>query len=420
MPGPDAAVALHFLDGFAERFAEAVAASERLLAALALHRRVTIERGAAATNVTMLRVGGAGAASCPRRCSPAASRSARRGASGTTAPNSRCTRTKRSCAGRWPKSSTLSPPRSTRPGDRAGSRFRATRLPFSPSWPRACPACVGCPARRVIARSNATKQSRACSPDPLQKGPAMPQGKIRHFGVLIPSTNTTVETEFTRLLPPEWQPHYARVKSASIDGSPFSPPLDADVEYQSKMLGTAKVEIVMLIQTSASLFSEDYDDKAMRLMQGAGAPGFTSAMAIGEALQRARHQADRAGLALFGDRDRQRPALLRGPLRAVGRRARRLCRDQFVYDRQSRAGDGARRLRPHRPAPRSRRLSCPAAISRRWRRSRPGRRNSASRSSRPIRPRYGACYSGSAARTACRGSGGCWRDRAHAARRPAV
>ena len=40
----------------------------------------------------------------------------------------------------------------------------------------------------------------------------------------------------------------------------------------------------MLIQTSASLFSEDYDDKAVRLMQGAGVPGFTSAMAIGEAL----------------------------------------------------------------------------------------------------------------------------------------
>ena len=113
----------------------------------------------------------------------------------------------------------------------------------------------------------------------------MPSEKLHHFGVLIPSTNTTVETEFTRLLPAEWQPHYARVKSASIDGSPFSPPLDADVEYQSKLLGTAKVEIVMLIQTSASLFSEDYDDKAMRLMQGAGAPGFTSAMAIGEAMR---------------------------------------------------------------------------------------------------------------------------------------
>src|SRR3954449_1221866 len=109
----------------------------------------------------------------------------------------------------------------------------------------------------------------------------MPAQTIHHFGVLIPSTNTTVETEFTRLLPPEWQPHYARVKSASIDGSPFSPPLDADVEYQSKMLGTAKVEIVMLIQTSASLFSEDYDDKAVRLMQGPGGPGLTPAWGLG-------------------------------------------------------------------------------------------------------------------------------------------
>jgi threonine aldolase len=62
---PCAAVALHFLDGFAERFAEAVAMSERLLAALALHRRVTIERGAGATNVTVIRVGGAGAAKLP-------------------------------------------------------------------------------------------------------------------------------------------------------------------------------------------------------------------------------------------------------------------------------------------------------------------------------------------------------------------
>ncbi len=186
--------------------------------------------------------------------------------------------------------------------------------------------------------------------DNSQKGPAMPQGKIRHFGVLIPSTNTTVETEFTRLLPPEWQPHYARVKSASIDGSPFSPPLDADVEYQSKLLGTAKVEIVMLIQTSASLFSEDYDDKAMRLMQGAGAPGFTSAMAIGEALN------------ALGTK---RIALVSPYSETVIASARRyyegryglsvvalegFAATEFVHDRQSRAGNGARRLRPHRPS----------------------------------------------------------------------
>ena len=28
-----------------------------------------------------------------------------------------------------------------------------------------------------------------------------------HFGVLIPSTNTTAELEYSRLLPPQWQAH---------------------------------------------------------------------------------------------------------------------------------------------------------------------------------------------------------------------
>ena len=107
---------------------------------------------------------------------------------------------------------------------------------------------------------------------------------MRHFGVLIPATNTTVEVEYTKLLPAEWQAHYARVMTSSASRTPFSPPKDADVEYQARLLGSAHIEIVVLIQTSASLFEDDYDGKAMRLMAGAGAPALTSAMAIGEAL----------------------------------------------------------------------------------------------------------------------------------------
>jgi maleate isomerase len=107
---------------------------------------------------------------------------------------------------------------------------------------------------------------------------------MHHFGALIPATNTTAEIEYTRLLPAEWQAHYARVMTSSQSRTPFSPPKDEDVEYQAKLLGSARVEIIFLLQTSASLFADDYDAKVTRLMAGANAPAFTSAMAIGEAL----------------------------------------------------------------------------------------------------------------------------------------
>ena len=114
----------------------------------------------------------------------------------------------------------------------------------------------------------------------------MPQNTIRHFGVLIPSTNTTGEFEYSRLLPPQWQAHYARLATSSENKTPFSPPRDEDVDYQAKMLGNARVETVFLLQTSASLFADGYcQDVSRRISAAAGVPGFTSAMAIGEAMQ---------------------------------------------------------------------------------------------------------------------------------------
>jgi threonine aldolase len=64
---PYAAVALHYLDGFAERFGRAVATADALFGALREHRRCEILRSAAATNVTRLRVRGAAAAALPER-----------------------------------------------------------------------------------------------------------------------------------------------------------------------------------------------------------------------------------------------------------------------------------------------------------------------------------------------------------------
>ena len=107
---------------------------------------------------------------------------------------------------------------------------------------------------------------------------------MRHFGVLIPSTNTTVEIEYSRLLPPSLQAHYGRLGKGGK--TPFSPSIDADVAYQSKMLGDAKVEALALAQTSASLFDDDYCDRCTATMTaGAGVPSVTSAQAIGQAVQ---------------------------------------------------------------------------------------------------------------------------------------
>ena len=64
---PYAAVALHYLDGFSERFQRAAAASEVLLRALREHPGCSVLRSAAATNVTRLRVSGACAATLPER-----------------------------------------------------------------------------------------------------------------------------------------------------------------------------------------------------------------------------------------------------------------------------------------------------------------------------------------------------------------
>jgi maleate cis-trans isomerase len=106
----------------------------------------------------------------------------------------------------------------------------------------------------------------------------------RHFGVLIPSTNTTVEIE-CRLLPSHYQAHVGRLLT-SAPGRPFSPPRDDDIDYQSRLLGTAKVEMVILAQTSASLFADDYDEAVTRrISAGAGVPAVTSAQAVGRAVR---------------------------------------------------------------------------------------------------------------------------------------
>ena len=105
----------------------------------------------------------------------------------------------------------------------------------------------------------------------------------RHFGMLVPSTNTTNEIEYGRLAP-ALQVHTGRLGKGG--DTPFSPSKDEDVAYQAKLLGDARVEVIVLVQTSASLFADDYDAVTVKRMTGAsGVPSLTSAQALGRALK---------------------------------------------------------------------------------------------------------------------------------------
>jgi threonine aldolase len=64
---PYAAVALHYLDGFSERFERSAAAAETLFHALRDHPACQIQPSPAGTNVTRLRIGGSHAAGLPER-----------------------------------------------------------------------------------------------------------------------------------------------------------------------------------------------------------------------------------------------------------------------------------------------------------------------------------------------------------------
>jgi maleate cis-trans isomerase len=121
---------------------------------------------------------------------------------------------------------------------------------------------------------------------------------IRPFGVLIPSTNTTVEIEYNRRLPPMLHVHVGRLgKGVSL---PFAPSRPDDIDDQARLLGSARVEVVCLAQTSTSLFDDEYDTMTKRRRTaGAGVLSLTSAEAHRAGRPGAGGQTHRPGCALF-------------------------------------------------------------------------------------------------------------------------
>jgi len=105
-------------------------------------------------------------------------------------------------------------------------------------------------------------------------------------GSWSPSTNTTGEIEY---LPPARRAAGAYgAASARVGTRPFSPSKDADVAYQAKLLGDARVEVIALAQNlGEACFSDDYDDVTVkRMTEGLGCGRRSPpAQAIGRALK---------------------------------------------------------------------------------------------------------------------------------------
>lgn len=106
----------------------------------------------------------------------------------------------------------------------------------------------------------------------------------RRIGSLIPSPNTIIEREFNEVLPRDFQLHVGRLRMGPIDEVGWKMQ-DADIDYQAELLGAAKVELIILAQTGASYFANDYDRQVKeRIARVSGAPAMTGGEITGQAM----------------------------------------------------------------------------------------------------------------------------------------
>ena len=112
------------------------------------------------------------------------------------------------------------------------------------------------------------------------------QGGARRIGLLVPSSNTTVEVEFYRALPPHISLHVARLHLTQITPESILG-MVADLEAQSRNLASADVDVIVLGATAPSFLKGlGYDKEiAGRITACTGKPATTTSTALLEALR---------------------------------------------------------------------------------------------------------------------------------------
>ena len=104
-------------------------------------------------------------------------------------------------------------------------------------------------------------------------------------GLLVPSSNTTVEPEFYRALPVNVTLHTARMYLTDITPEAILR-IVQDLESQSRLLATADVDVIVLGATAPSFLKGAGYDREMtgRIEQATGKPATTTSTALLRAL----------------------------------------------------------------------------------------------------------------------------------------
>lgn len=115
------------------------------------------------------------------------------------------------------------------------------------------------------------------------------QGQGRRIGLLVPSSNTTVEPEFYRALPPHITVHVARLHLTQITPESILG-MVADLEAQSRGLASANVDVIVLGATAPSFLKGlGYDREiAQRIEKSSGKRATTTSTALIEAIHHLR------------------------------------------------------------------------------------------------------------------------------------
>lgn len=110
-----------------------------------------------------------------------------------------------------------------------------------------------------------------------------PTGRI---GLLVPSSNTTVEPEFARALPDGFSLHVGRLPLTKVTPDQIAGTADA-LEEQCRLLATAAVDIIILGATAPSFIKGlGYDrEVGERMRRASGTRATTTATALIEALR---------------------------------------------------------------------------------------------------------------------------------------